>query len=150
MALIAFLSSFIRLTELIEYSSLYKFGILFHSYYLSTDFTLYSNQYSHVTSFPDRCIGVGLVSDYSDALCRLQGCRVVFSNVSAVLRLLDTINRGYILRMRGGPLMVTAQYGCPLHVYIILSAISWGGYSSVFSPGWMARTGCRKELSNQG
>jgi hypothetical protein len=110
MALIAFLSSFVKLTELIEYSSLYKFGILFHSYYLSADFTLYLNQYSHVSSFPDRCIGVGLVSDYSVALCRLQGCRVVFSNVSVVLRLLDTNNWGYILRMRGGPLMVTAQY----------------------------------------
>ncbi len=92
MALIAFLSSFVKLTELIEYSSLYKFGILFHSYYLSTDFTLYLNQYSRVTSFPDRCIGVGLMSNYSVALCRLQGYRVVFSNVSTVLRLLDTIN----------------------------------------------------------
>ncbi len=110
MALIALLSSFVRLNELIEYSSLYKFGILFHSYYLSTDFTLYLNQYSRITSFPDRCIGVGLVSDYSVALCWLQGCRVVFSNVSVVLRLLDTNNWGYILRMRGGPLMVTAQY----------------------------------------
>ena len=46
--------------------------------------------------------------------------------------------------------MVTAQYGCPLHVYIILSTISWGGYSSVFSPSWMAMTGCRKELVNRG
>ena len=91
MALVASLSSFVRLIELIEYSSLYKFGILFHSYYLSADFTLYLNQYSHVTSFPDKCIGVVLVSSYSVALCRLQGCRVVFSNVSAVLRLLDTI-----------------------------------------------------------
>ncbi len=44
MALIAFISSFVRLIELIEYSSLYKFGILFHSYYLSADFTLYLNQ----------------------------------------------------------------------------------------------------------
>ncbi len=111
MALIAFLSSFVRFIELIKYFSLYKFGILFHSYYLSADFTLYLNQYSHVTSFPDRCIGVGLVSDYSVALCWLQGCRVVFSNVSAVLRLLDSINWSYILRLRGGPLMVTAQYG---------------------------------------
>ncbi len=92
MALITFHISFVKLIELIEYSSLYKFSILFHSYYLSADFTLYLNQYSCVTSFPDRCIGVSLVSDYSVALCRLQGCRVVFSNVSAVLRLLDTIN----------------------------------------------------------
>ncbi len=150
MAPVAFLSSFVRHIELIEYSSLYIFGILFHSYYLSADFTSYLNQYSHATSFPDRCIGVGLVSEYSVALCRLQGCRVVFSNISTVLSLLDTINWGNIQWFRGWPLMVTAQYGCPLHVYIILSAISWGGYSSVFSPGWMARTGCRKELSNQG
>ncbi len=43
MALVAFLSSFVRLIELIEYSSLYPFDNLFHSYYLSADFTLYLN-----------------------------------------------------------------------------------------------------------
>jgi hypothetical protein len=69
MALVAFLSSFVRLIELIEYSSLYIFGILFHSYYLSTDFTLYLYQYSCVASLPERCNGVGLVSYYSVALC---------------------------------------------------------------------------------
>ncbi len=92
MVLVAFLSSFVRLIELIEYSSLYIFGILFHSYYLSIDFTLYLYRYSCVTSLPERYIDVGLMFEYSVALCQLQGCRVVFSNISTVLRLLDTIN----------------------------------------------------------
>ena len=46
MALEAFLSSLVILIELIEYSSLYIFGISFHLYYLSTDFILYLYQYS--------------------------------------------------------------------------------------------------------
>ncbi len=55
-----------------------------------------------------------------------------------------------MLRMRGGPLMVIAQYGySSAHVYSP-KLISWGGYSSVFSPGCMVMTGCRKELDSQG
>ncbi len=51
---------------------------------------------------------MGLMSKYSVTLCRELGCRVVFNNVSVVLRLLDIINRGYMLRdSRGGPPMVT-------------------------------------------
>ena len=65
MALADFLSSFVRLIEVIEYSSLYIFGILFHLYYLSTDFILYLYQYSCVASLPERCNGVGLMSEYS-------------------------------------------------------------------------------------
>ncbi len=101
--------------------------------------------YTRVTSFPDRCIGVGLVSEYSVALCRLQGCRVVFSNISTVLSLLDTINWGYKLRMRGGPVMVTTQYGYSSARVYNLKLISWEGYSSIFSPGCMVMAGCRKE-----
>jgi hypothetical protein len=40
MALVASLS-FVRLVQLMKYSSLFSFGILLHSYYLSTDFTLH-------------------------------------------------------------------------------------------------------------
>ena len=112
MALVAFLSSFVRLIELIEYSSLYVFSILFHLYYLSTDFTLYLCQYSCITSLPERSNGVVLMSEYSVTLCRMHGCRVVFNNLDVVSRLLSIINWGYMLRIRqDGPLMVTAQYG---------------------------------------
>jgi hypothetical protein len=48
MALEASLSSFVRLIKLIEYSSLYIFGILFSLYYLSIDFILYLYRYSCV------------------------------------------------------------------------------------------------------
>ena len=112
MALATFLSSFIRLIELKEYSYLYIFCISFHSFYLSTDFILYLYQYSSVGSLLERCNGVGLMSEYSVTLCWELECRVVFNNVSVVLRLLDIINWAYMLRdSRGGPLTVTAQYG---------------------------------------
>ncbi len=112
MALVPFLSSFVRLIELIEYSSLYIFGILFHLYYLSTNFILYLYQYSCVASLPVRCNGVGLVSDYSVALCHLGGYRVVFNNVDLVSRLLSITIWAYMVQVsRGGLLMVTAQYG---------------------------------------
>ena len=55
-----------------------------------------------------------------------------------------------MLRMRGGPLMVTAQYGYSSTPVYNPKLIPWGGYSSVFSPGYMVMTGCHKKLSSQG
>jgi hypothetical protein len=108
MALVAFLSSFVRLSELIEYSSLYTFGTLLC---LSTGFHLYLCRYSCVTSLPERCSGVGLMFMRMIALYYSRGYRVVFDNVSMVLRLLDIINWAYMLRdSRCRPLMVAAQY----------------------------------------
>jgi hypothetical protein len=136
MALVAFLSSFVRLIELIEYSSLYIFGILFHLYYLSAGFILYLYQYSCVASLPERCNGVGLVSDYSVDLCHLGGYIVVFNNVDVVSKLLSITIWAYMLRdSRGGPLMVTTQYMYSSMLVYIPKTNSWGGYSSVFSPG---------------
>ncbi len=66
-------------------------------------------------------------------LCHASGYRVVFDNVSMVLRLLNIIIWGYMMRdNRGGPLMVIAQYG-----YLVYShkLISWYRYSSVFISG---------------
>jgi hypothetical protein len=92
-----------------QYSSLYIFGTLLS---LITGLTLYLHYVNCVGSLPERCNGVGLMSDLSVALFRVHGYRVVFSNVSMVLRLLNIINWAYMLRdSRGGPLMVTAQYG---------------------------------------
>ena len=67
-----------------------------------------------------------------------------------VSRLRDIIIWGYMLWMRGGPLMVTAQYGYSSAPVYNSKLIPWGGYSSVFSPGCMVMTGCRKELGSQG
>ncbi len=51
---------------------------------------------------------------------------------------------------QGGLLMVTAQYGYSSTLVYIPKKLSWGGYSSVFSPGWTAITDCCKELGNPG
>ena len=75
---------------------------------------------------------------------------MIFGNLSVVFRLLDIIIWSYMLQKRGGPLMVTAQYGYSSARVYSPKLISWGGYSSVFSPGWMVMTDCRKELGNRG
>ncbi len=132
MALVAFLSSFVRILELMKCHSLYTHDTLV---YLSIVFTLYMYQYSRIVSLPERYNGVGLVSEYSVALCHLEGCRVVFNNVDVVSRLLSIIIWAYVLRViRGGPLMLTAQYGYSSMIVYIPKKLSWGGYSSVGRP----------------
>ena len=102
MVLVVFLLSFVRLSKLMKYYSLYTFDTLV---YLSNVFTLYLYRYSRIVSLPERCSGVGLMSDYSVTLCHLGGCRVVFNNVDVVSRLLSIIIWAYMLRVsRGGPL----------------------------------------------
>ena len=148
MALVAFLFSYVRLSELMKYSSSYILDILLS---LSTTLTLCLCRYNCVGSLPERCNGVGLVSELSVALYHLQRCRVVFINVSMVLRLLNITIWAYMLwDSRGGPLMVTAHYGYSSTLVYIPKTNSWGGYSSVFSPGWTAMTGCHKKLGNPG
>ncbi len=94
---------------------------------------------------------MGLVSDCSVALCHLGGYRVIFNNVDVVSRLLSITIWAYMLRdSRGGPLMVTAQYGYSSRLVYIHKTNSWGGYSSVFSSDWTTMTGYRKELVNPG
>ncbi len=83
-------------------------------------------------------------------LCHDDDIRVVFGSLGVVSRLRDIIIWGYMLRMRGGPLMVAAQYGYSSARVYSPKLISWGGYSSVFSPSCMVMTGCRKELGSQG
>ncbi len=46
--------------------------------------------------------------------------------------------------------MVTARYGYSSAPVYNPKLIPWGGYSSVFSPGCMVMTGCRKELAVRG
>ena len=54
---------------------------------------------------------MGIMIAFTMTLCHDDDIRVVFGNLSVVFRLLDIIIWGYMLRKRGGPLMVTAQYG---------------------------------------
>ncbi len=64
-------------------------------------------------------------------MCTGVDCRVVFSNISMVLRLLNIINWTYMLwDSRGGSLMVTIQYRYSSMLVYIPKTNSWGGYSS--------------------
>ncbi len=93
---------------------------------------------------------MGIMFAYVITLCHDDDIRVVYGSLGMMSRLRDIIIWGYMLRMRGGPLMVTAQYRySSAHAYSP-KLISWGGYSSVFSPGCMVMTNCRKELGSQG
>jgi hypothetical protein len=83
-------------------------------------------------------------------LCHDDDIRVVSGSLDVVSRLWDIIIWGYMLRMRGGPLMVTAHYGYSSTPVYNPKLIPWGGYFSVFSPGCMVMTGCRKELDSLG
>ncbi len=95
-------------------------------------------------------LGAGIMFPYAITLCHDDDIRVVSGNLDVVSRLRDILIWGYILRMRGGPLMVTAQYGYSSAPVYNPKLIPWEGYSSVFSPCCMVMTGCRKELGSQG
>ncbi len=59
-----------------------------------------------LASLSRRCIGTGIIFAYAITLCQDDNIRVVSGSLSVVSRLLGIIIWGYILRMRGGPLMV--------------------------------------------
>ncbi len=150
MALAAFLSSFVSIVLLLEYSSLYIYSIGILYKYMSTYFTLCSCYTEYMASLSWRCFGAGIMFAYAITLCHDDDISVVSGSLGVVSRLRDIIIWGYILRMRGGSLMVIAQYrysSAPVYNPML---ISWGGYSSVFSPGCMVMTGCCKELGSQG
>ena len=86
------LLSLVRFNLVMKYSSLYSFGPLLHLYnYLSTYFSSYLSRNNYVASLLEICNGIGLIFIYIISLCHLQRCRVIFSNVIVVLRLLDNI-----------------------------------------------------------
>ncbi len=150
MALVAFLSSFVSFVLLLEYSSIYIYGIEILSEYMNAYFTFCSCYTEYKASLSGRCFGAGIMFAYAITLCHDDDIKVVSGSLDVVSRLRDIIIWGYMLRMRGGPLMVTAQYGYSSAPVYDPKLISWGGYSSVFSPSCMVMTGCRKELGNQG
>jgi hypothetical protein len=150
MALAALLSSFVRLVLYLQYSSLYNFGIVIFSEYMNTNFTLYSSYVDFTASLSGRCHGTGIMFAYAITLCHDDDIRVLSGSLHVVSRLLGIIIWGYMLWKRGGPLMVTAQYGYSSACVYSPKLISWGGYSSVFSPCYMVMTGCRKKLVSHG
>ena len=98
MALVAF-PSFVRLVLFIEYSSQYIYGTLLHSDHLSIDFLIYYSRYNCLASLLGRCNGVGIMFIYMNTLSHDRDCRVVFGSISEVLRLLNIIIWGYMLRV---------------------------------------------------
>ncbi len=150
MAVVAFLFSFVSFVILLEYSSIYIYRIEKLSEYMNAYFTLCSCYAEYTASLSERCFDVGIMFAYAITLCHDDDIRVVCGSLGVVSRLRDIIIWGYMLRMRGGPLMVIAQYGYSSARVYNSKLISWGGYSSVFSPGCMVMTGCRKELGSQG
>jgi hypothetical protein len=150
MALVALLFSFVSFVLYLEYSSLYIYGIEILSEYMIANFTLCSCYIEYTTSSSRRCFSAGIIFAYAIALCHDDDIRVVSGSLDVVSSLRDIIIWGYMLRMRCGPLIVTAQYGYSSARVYSTKLISWRGYSSVFSPGCMVMTGCRKELGSQG
>ena len=117
---------------------------------MNTYFTLCSCYTEYTASLSGRCFGAGIMFAYAITLCHDNDIRVVSGSLDVVSRLRDIIIWGYILWMRGGPLMVTAQYGYSSAPIYNSKLISWGEYSSVFSSVCMVIKGYRKELGSQG
>ncbi len=91
MVLVA-LTSLVKLYPLMKYPSLYSYGpLLYLDNYSSTNFGLYLSRINYVVILPEICNGINLVFIYVIVLCHLQRCRVIFSNLSMVLRLVDII-----------------------------------------------------------
>ncbi len=108
---VALLSSFVSFVFYLEYSSLYNSGIEILSEYMNANFILCSCYTDYTASLLGRCIDTGIVFAYAIALCHDEDIRVVSGSLDVVSRLRDIIIWGYMLWMRGGPLMVTTQYG---------------------------------------
>ena len=108
-----------------------------------------------IGSLLKRCIGCGLMPMKVGALClahtQLLGHRVLFSNVGVVPRLVNIIKWGHRPWSSGvwAP-MVTARDVCA-------PTFSYGHKNNFLvkvllriGSGWMAMTGCRKELGSPG
>ncbi len=91
MALVALLSSFVRLVFYLEYPSLYNFGIVILSKYMNANFTLYPSYIDYTASLSGRCVGTGIVFAYAITLYHDNDIRVVSGSLGMVSRLLGII-----------------------------------------------------------
>ncbi len=103
---------------------------------MNASFTLYLSYIDYTASLSGGCNGTGILFACAITLCHDDDIRVVSGSLGEVSKILGIIILGYMLRKRGGLLMVTAQYGY--------------SFARVFSPGCMVMTGCRKEFGSQG
>ena len=91
MALIASLFSFVSFVLLLEYSSLYIYGIGILPEYMNANFTLCSCYTNYTASLCRRCFGTGIVFAYAITLCHDDDIRVVSGSLGVVSRLRDII-----------------------------------------------------------
>ena len=91
MAPVALLLSFVSFVVLLEYSSLYIYGIEILSKYMSTYFTLCSCYTKYTASLSGRCFGVDIMFAYAITLCHNDDIRVVSGSLGVVSRLRDII-----------------------------------------------------------
>ncbi len=87
MALVALFFSFVSFELLLEYSSLYIYGIEILSKYINANFTLCSCYTDYTASLSGRCIGTGIVFVYAITLCHDNDIRVVSGSLGVVSRL---------------------------------------------------------------
>ncbi len=126
MALVAILFSFVSFVLYLEYSSLYIYGIEILSEYTKANSILCSCYTDYTASLSGRCIGTSIMFAIAITLCHDDDIRVVSGSLGMVSRLLGIIIWGYMLRMKGGPLMVTARYGYSSTRVYSPKLISWG------------------------
>ncbi len=86
MALVAFLSSFVSFVLLLEYSSLYIYGIEILFEYMNANFTLCSCYTEYAASLSGRCFGAGIMFAYAITLCHDDDIRVVSGSLYVVSR----------------------------------------------------------------
>jgi len=126
--------------------------VLYIDIYIVDDYSLVMLCHNSVIDLLERCTSMGLVFTQVIAPCLPRGYRVVFNNVSAVLRLENIIKWFFMPRSRRVcPLLVTAWYGCALtFAFSSIGGFAWHGCSSASMSNWIAMTGCCKELGSQG
>ncbi len=87
MALVALLFSFVSFVLLLEYSSLYIYGIEILSEYMNANFTLCSCYTEYTASLSGRCFGAGIMSACAITLCHDDDIRVLSDSLGVESRL---------------------------------------------------------------
>jgi hypothetical protein len=100
---LVFNSPFVRLYSIsMELYSLYSYGtLLYLRYHSSINYSLELPYSTYMVSLPERCSGISLIFIYMDVLYHTSRCRVIFSNVSMVLILVNIISGCFMTRLEG-------------------------------------------------